>query len=249
MIGWLKAQREKIECDFTTYERKRYLSATFYGQYKTLLPLLREYAHGKLIDLGCGVMPFRNEVLHQVACYHGLDRYPRSPSIQLVGDMQEMTMIGNSSYDTAVCLEVLEHLPDPFKATDEIFRILRPGGFLIGSVPHLSRLHEEPHDYYRYTAYGLQIMLKRSGFTEIFIHKRGGIFSFLSHQISNLLVSASWGIPGLESIIWQLNKYIFTLPAYWIDTIFDQHGVFALGYVFVAQKPLPPTSHTLSACK
>lgn len=37
--------------------------------------------------------------------------------------------------DFAVCLEVVEHVPDDAQAVSELFRILRPGGHLLISVP------------------------------------------------------------------------------------------------------------------
>lgn len=39
------------------------------------------------------------------------------------------------SFDHIVCSEVLEHIPDYQSALDEIYRILKPGGTLIISVP------------------------------------------------------------------------------------------------------------------
>jgi SAM-dependent methyltransferase len=235
MTGW-KVRREDIERDLNSFEQKRYLSPFFYGQREALLPLLQEHANGRLIDVGCGVMPFRSHLEPLVECYHGLDLYPRSGQIALIGDVQDMSMISDASYDTSICLEVLEHLPDPFLAVAEIFRILRPGGVLIGSVPHLSRLHEEPHDYYRYTRHGLRVILERAGFDVDTIKSRGGICSFLGHQISTLLIVSTWRVPLLGQLTWLLNKYTITMPAYFVDRKIDADKIFALGYVFVAYK-------------
>jgi SAM-dependent methyltransferase len=43
-------------------------------------------------------------------------------------------------FDAAVCLDVLEHCPDPAAATAELARVLRPGGTLVVSVPHAGLL-------------------------------------------------------------------------------------------------------------
>jgi 2-polyprenyl-3-methyl-5-hydroxy-6-metoxy-1,4-benzoquinol methylase len=46
--------------------------------------------------------------------------------------------LGPESYDTAVCVEVLEHLYDPEHALKEIYRILQPGGRAVITVPNLA---------------------------------------------------------------------------------------------------------------
>lgn len=43
-------------------------------------------------------------------------------------------------FDAAVCLDVLEHCPDPEAAAAELARVLRPGGTLVASVPHAGLL-------------------------------------------------------------------------------------------------------------
>jgi SAM-dependent methyltransferase len=46
------------------------------------------------------------------------------------------TGLADSSVDAAICFEVLEHLMEPQKALEEIFRGLRPGGIAMLSVPN-----------------------------------------------------------------------------------------------------------------
>jgi len=72
----------------------------------------------------------------------------------------------DASFDCVICLEVLEHVGDPFAAANELQRILRPGGFLFLTVPFLhayhgkmgskSAAHDDFPDYWRFTHQGLQ---------------------------------------------------------------------------------------------
>ncbi len=57
----------------------------------------------------------------------------------------------------------LEHLPEPGLALAEIARTLEPGGRLLIAAPHEWEVHQAPHDYFRYTRYGLQYLLERAG--------------------------------------------------------------------------------------
>jgi SAM-dependent methyltransferase len=216
---------------------RRFLSAAFLAQYRALSPLMRRYLHGRVIDLGSGTMPFKGLLGDQVMSYDTLDIAPRSEMTTYVGDIQDMQMIQDASYDSAICLEVLEHVPSPQRAVREVHRILEPGGFVIVSVPHLSRLHDEPHDYYRFTKYGLRHLLETAGFEVLELREKGGLVAFLGHQASTLLLAAVWSVPGLRKLAWLLNKWLVTWPCYELDRLTSGSGIFALGYLGLAQKP------------
>ena len=79
-------------------------------------------------------------------------------------DIEQMTF-EDSSFDTVICLEVLEHVANPFQAVKEIKRVLRPGGYLILTVPFMaqyhgkgssSQCHEGYPDLWSFTHEGLQ---------------------------------------------------------------------------------------------
>jgi SAM-dependent methyltransferase len=198
---------------------------------------MHSYAHGAVIDLGCGTMPFQDMIGGKVSTYHTLDIEPRSEGTTYVGDIQDMDIIEDASYDLAICLEVLEHVPSPPSAVQEILRILKPGGVAVFSVPHLSRLHDEPEDYYRFTKYGLRHVLEDAGFEVLELREKGGLLAFLGHQVSTLLLTAVWPVPGLRQLTWFLNKWLITWPCYGLDRLTSRSGVFALGYVGLARNP------------
>ncbi len=240
MEKWLRISRERIERELANSSEWCYFSPAILAQYLAVIPQIKRYARGKTIDLGCGFMPFRKYLKDMVTVYHTLDIYPRSSEVTYVGDIQNMSMIPSSSYDCAICLEVLEHIPHPLQAIREIYRILRPGGVLIFSVPYLSRIHDQPHDYFRFTAYGLSLILAEGQFNIVQIAPRGGMLSFLGHQISTVLLALSWPIWGIRQIAWLFNKWIITRILYKIDKILGGWEIFPLGYVGVAQKPTDP---------
>ena len=68
------------------------------------------------------------------------------------------------SFDSALCTAVLEHLEEPELAVRECYRVLKPGGTAIYSVPFIWHLHEEPRDFYRFSKYGLKYLFEKCGF-------------------------------------------------------------------------------------
>lgn len=73
----------------------------------------------------------------------------------------------DASVDLVICTEVLEHLVTPALCIDEIWRVIKPGGILIGSAPFVFPVHGDPNDYYRYTDSGLRTMFKKFSVVEI----------------------------------------------------------------------------------
>jgi SAM-dependent methyltransferase len=234
--GRLKENRSSIDLELRNSLLRQYFSPVELCLYKSVLPRLKHYASGKLLDAGCGTMPFRQYLEGCVAEYHSLDVEKRVPEVEFVADVQDMRIVSSGSYDTVFCSEVLEHIPEPKRAIAEVRRILRPGGKCIFTVPYLSRLHEEPFDYFRYTRHGLQFLLEKNGFRVLEIVSTGSLFSFLGHQLSMVAVCSVWHIPVLKYGIFWLNALLCTLPCYWLDRLPGLARKLPLGYVAIAEK-------------
>ena len=189
----------------------------------------------KCLDAGCGDMPYKDYISNLVSKYDTLDYEAHISGITYIGDIQDMHMINDGSYDTITCFEVLEHIENPFKAISELRRVIKIEGKLILSVPHLSRLHDVPHDYFRYTKYGLKSILENNGFKVLDIKARGGLFSFLGHQFSTIFLCIFWHLPILKNITFFINKWISVKFSYLLDNLIDPGKIFALGYTVVAE--------------
>jgi len=119
-------------------------------------------AFGRTLDVGCGRKIPESEFQKGVE-YIGLDYdwgakalYDYSPDC--LADAHNLP-IRSASVDSVLLLEVIEHLSTPGAAVKEAFRVLKPGGVLILSAPFLYPLHDEPHDYQRWTLYGLHSLV------------------------------------------------------------------------------------------
>jgi SAM-dependent methyltransferase len=77
---------------------------------------------------------------------------------------------GDRSYDVIVFSEVLEHVHFPHLAIENIHRLLSDQGRLILTVPFIFPIHERPRDYFRYTRYGLEFLLR--DFKDVRIRER-----------------------------------------------------------------------------
>jgi SAM-dependent methyltransferase len=70
-------------------------------------------------------------------------------------------------FDVVICEQVIEHVPDPCVAAENLRGLCRPRGHVIVSTPFLVRLHELPaygmKDYWRFTPRGLRTLLERAG--------------------------------------------------------------------------------------
>lgn len=69
--------------------------------------------------------------------------------------------VKDDSFSTVFSICVLEHVPNPFIAVNEMHRILKPNGLIYVTVPFIYRFHEAPRDYWRFTSDGVNEIMKQ----------------------------------------------------------------------------------------
>jgi len=100
------------------------------------------------------------------------------------------------------CEALLEHVPEPQRVVDEVFRVLKPGGQAFFYVPFLYPYHESPDDYFRFTKSGMaylcrnfshmQIQAADDGYAGVSMRFLGGFTSPLGSILSKLIRYPAW---------------------------------------------------------
>ncbi len=91
--------------------------------------------------------------------YVNLDLYAL-PGVDVAADAEQLPFPSNI-FLRVECDAVLEHVRDPVKVMDEIYRVLAPGGYAHIVAPFCHPFHEYPRDYRRFTPDGIKELANR----------------------------------------------------------------------------------------
>lgn len=144
--------------------------------------------HGVFLDIGCGVMPYRDlirQAAPRLTRYVGLDLEGSQiyrAEVDLRWDGRKIPL-EDASVDSAMLTEVLEHCPEPWVVLKEARRVLKPGGVLFFTVPYIWPLHDAPWDFFRYTPFALEKLLAEAGFADVKLQALGGWNASLAQMI------------------------------------------------------------------
>jgi SAM-dependent methyltransferase len=214
---------------------------------------LRHLVQGNVLDIGCSTKPYKPLFEDKYLSYIGVD-VPFSDHTKAYIDVfsrAEHLPFQKASFDTILLTEVLEHVPDPQQALNEICRVMRPGGTAIISVPFMYRIHEAPYDYFRYTPFSMKHMAERAQLHLKKVVHRGGyitVFADTANKGSALLLGAirrglklSPTSAAGKSIT--AVQRLFLTPLQKLQWALLQKESLAserytLGFVFVLQKPV-----------
>lgn len=141
----------------------------------------------------------------------------------------------DSAFDAAIHIVTIEHLLEPVRALAEIGRALKPGGVLLIAAPHEWEVHQAPHDYFRYTRYGLGYLLEKAGLEVVELRPAGGYFRLLARRLLNGL---QFFTGGLRWLLFPVAAILLVPPALILPLLdfLDGDKNFTLGYLCKAQK-------------
>ena len=228
---WL---RRRVEMDNTAL-------LDFVGQVAATVP-----AGARVLDAGAGEGRYRPEFAHTK--YVGIDLAVGDGTwdyhdLDAISNLIELPF-GTNTFDAVMCTQVLEHVPEPLRVLQEIARVLKPGGRLFLTVPQSWHQHQKPHDYYRYTSFGLRYLFGRAGLQPQSIEPMGGYFWFLAFQFHNInfwlfprgMRGRKWTLPlrALFGVIFQL---FFPFVFYYLDRL-DHQKDETFGYTCIVVKPI-----------
>jgi SAM-dependent methyltransferase len=79
---------------------------------------------------------------------------------QLICDAHDLPF-DNESVDAVIVQAVLEHVVDPHRCVSEIYRVLKPGGFVYSDTPFMQQVHGRQYDFTRFTRLGHRRLFRR----------------------------------------------------------------------------------------
>lgn len=121
-------------------------------------------------------------------------------------DIQNMSF-ADASFDAVLCIEVLEHVADPFATARELARVLRPDGTLFLTTPFLYNYHGKPvkahspshesyPDYWRFTHEGLEHLF--AGFRNVRVRPLDGPLEF---RLEQFFLGRMVALPPLRKLV------------------------------------------------
>lgn len=162
---------------------------------------LRQLNKGmRILDAGAGELQYRGFCDHleyvsqDFGQYngkgdnHGLQTQSwDNTKVDIISDIANIPVPENS-FDAIMCVEVLEHIPEPILAIKEFSRILRPGGTLILTAPVCSLTHFAPYYYYNgFSKYFYEKFLPEHGFNIDELSYNGNWFKYIGQELNRLV--------------------------------------------------------------
>ena len=164
-------------------------------------------AGATVLDVGAGTCRYRKDFSHCNYKTHDFKRYEgylndkndkegRYGEIDYISDITAIPVPDNS-YDVVLCTEVLEHVPEPIAALQEMSRILKPGGRLLITAPLGSGLHQIPYHFYGgFTPYWYRHFCPKYGLSVVEVVPNGGFFKLLAQECTRV----AWTMPQHEHL-------------------------------------------------
>ncbi len=211
------------------------------SNYAFLKKELADVAHDLLVlDFGVGQGQFE-DLVQRFPNKIAADFFPY-PDADVICDLTKPLPFRDDSLDIIIASNVFEHLPNTKDVLSECYRILKPGGCLIGTIPFMLGVHQEPYDYHRYTPFMLERLLKETGLKNVKIstlttpidlyhhtqkHFFYRLFTYakLKGLFYRILAKLIWWNEKMLRLI--LQKFFHQIP---------KDPKFAIGYGFAAKK-------------
>ncbi len=201
---------------------------------------IQDFAFGNVLDIGCGNKPYEVLFKDRITSYTGCDVAQSDKNkVDIICSATDLSFEENK-FDIVFSTQVIEHVNDPSLMIKEAYRVLRLNGVAIFSVPFCWQLHEEPHDYFRFTKYGLKVLFEKEGFQVLHIQANGGkwaaTFQMNLNTIYSIFNKNSFFRRILKFIFINLRvTYLLNIIAIWIDKKYYDE-LLTLNYVIVAKR-------------
>ena len=204
----------------------------------------------RILDAGAGEQQYKRFCKHLIYVSQDFARYDGKgnssglqtgkwdhSTLDIISDITDIPE-KDASFDAILCVEVLEHLPDPLKALRELNRLMKPGGVLIVTAPFCALTHFAPYFFQTgYSRYFYEYWLDELGFDIIELKANGNYFEYIAQELHRLPEVAgrytTGGLAGYEKLVLRiLLSTLFRLSQ--ADT--SSNELLVYGWQVVARK-------------
>ncbi len=136
----------------------------------------------KVLDMGCGGQPFRGLLEQRGYQYVSADTQDPLGIVHHIAEIDKdlpLGLLNEAPFDFILCTEVMEHVALWDKAFSNFAALLKPGGTLLITCPHVYILHEQPYDFWRPTVHAIRFYAQRHGLREHSIRRLGSAWDVL----------------------------------------------------------------------
>lgn len=153
---------------YNEYLQSRSKKALFYRNYY-LYPTINFYSQGKILDVGCGIGDFLN--FNKNAAGTDIDQYGikycKEQNLNVTLMKNGVIPYEDSSFDTIILDNVLEHISEPNSLLNEINRVLTNAGRVIIGVPGKKGFESDEDHKIFYDKNSLNNLMKKYGYHDI----------------------------------------------------------------------------------
>jgi len=206
-------------------------------QHAHYIPLIEEHISGRVLDVGCGPVPYYELYKPKATEIICVD-WEGSPHAKDLLDhfidlnAQQRLPFPDGHFDSIVASDMLVHITRPHVFLAELQRILKPGGHMVITAPFAYWMGEYPHEYMHFSEFSLKHLAKDAGLETLHIMAYGGHADVLMDSL-NKFFPTGFG----NRVYWAFARLVRSTG--WPKRNRERtKGPYALGYSMVVRKPL-----------
>lgn len=222
LIGFLKKYKNQISFFIPTLKIPSVIS---FSLSKRIKPIFMKLKQGIVLDVGGREAPYKKQIPYTKYMILDVDKSARP---DILGDAHNIPW-ESYYFDTVISIDTLEHVKDPHRVIDEVYRVLKNGGVCVLAVPLLYPYHPGPEDHYRFTRDSLLNIFQKFRHVEIYHYgnRLQVIFQFLNYRSQDTLLYTL--ISTFVAILLNIFNPI-------IATINFRNTKFPFGFIIYAEK-------------
>ena len=112
-------------------------------------------------------------------------------------------------FDIVLCEQVLEHVPDAWRAARTLHDLAEPEGYVLVTTPFLYKVHPAPGDYWRFTRDGMTVLLESAGLRVVTVEgwgNRSAVRASVRRDPPYRFWRSLKNNPNLPIVIWALAQ-------------------------------------------